>query len=875
MNMKKSLIVTSLIGLFLAFLIFFVPQISVQAATTTTTPTETTASPPGNTTTAATTTTPTTSTSKTTSSTNQTTQPTTTSATPRALTITGLGAEDATLTDVNGNPVTASDNLYTWLNYKVNYNWSIPDGVQINAGDTTQFTLPEGVVANGNLSFPIYNSSNVEIGTATIKNGETVGTLTFNNVLSNTNANRKGTLTLVSKGTNTGNGTEGENWMFNKLGWVAGFDANNVPNELTWNIAFNPNEHNLSGVTITDTLGPNQEYIPGSLSAIGGSYGPGGFVSNGQQLNPTVTTDGNKVIITFPGNVTTAVDIYYRVKVTNTNASGSTTWTNNATMASSEGTNDISASTSWGGSGTGNGDQQVGTVSLQKSDATTGKALNGAEYQLADGTGYVIISNAETDENGQINIKNLPYGSYTLTEVKAPDGYLLNQNPIEFTIPDKDGNVDLKVSQTDKAIPGSVILTKSNAATKDPIAGATFELLDSTGKVIQSGLVTDSTGKLAIDDLPVGDYSLVETAAAPGYELDATPLNFTISLNQTTPLALEKFNTALDTTPDTGNAVLTKVDASDTNTVLPGAVYDLVDSTGAILQTGLTTDANGKITVSDLPTGTYSFVETKAPEGYQSSLQPISFTISKGETTQVEAKDTLIESDIPVPPVEPENPGTTPGTTPPTTNPENPSQPESPGTTEPPVTNPESPSQPESPGTNEPSVTNPESPSQPENPGTTEPPVTTNPESPSQPESPGTNEPSVTSPESPSQPESPGTNEPSVTSPESPSQPESPSATEPVYPEIPGTENAEEAPSSSTPYPETPGTPSNTTSPSLKPSVSTSGTSNSTIPISGQSSYEKGTFPQTGNENGLFMMISGLFIALFVLLKYWIKRLSY
>ena len=817
MNMKKSLIVTSLIGLFLAFLIFFIPQISVQAATTTTTPTETTASPPGNTTTAATTTTPTTSTSKTTSSTNQTTQPTTTSATPRALTITGLGAEDATLTDVNGNPVTASDNLYTWLNYKVNYNWSIPDGVQINAGDTTQFTLPEGVVANGNLSFPIYNSSNVEIGTATIKNGETVGTLTFNNVLSNTNANRKGTLTLVSKGTNTGNGTEGENWMFNKLGWVAGFDANNVPNELTWNIAFNPNEHNLSGVTITDTLGPNQEYIPGSLSAIGGSYGPGGFVSNGQQLNPTVTTDGNKVIITFPGNVTTAVDIYYRVKVTNTNASGSTTWTNNATMASSEGTNDISASTSWGGSGTGNGDQQVGTVSLQKSDATTGKALNGAEYQLADGTGYVIISNAETDENGQINIKNLPYGSYTLTEVKAPDGYLLNQNPIEFTIPDKDGNVDLKVSQTDKAIPGSVILTKSNAATKDPIAGATFELLDSTGKVIQSGLVTDSTGKLAIDDLPVGDYSLVETAAAPGYELDATPLNFTISLNQTTPLALEKFNTALDTTPDTGNAVLTKVDASDTNTVLPGAVYDLVDSTGAILQTGLTTDANGKITVSDLPTGTYSFVETKAPEGYQSSLQPISFTISKGETTQVEAKDTLIESDIPVTPVEPENPGTTPGTTPPTTNPENPSQPGNPGTTESPVTN----------------------------------------------------------PENPSQPESPGTNEPSVTSPESPSQPESPSATEPVYPEIPGTENAEEAPSSSTPYPETPGTPSNTTSPSLKPSVSTSGTSNSTIPISGQSSYEKGTFPQTGNENGLFMMISGLFIALFVLLKYWIKRLSF
>ncbi|WP_278552366.1 MSCRAMM family protein [Companilactobacillus farciminis] len=817
MKMKKSLIAASLIGLFLAFLIFFVPQISVQAATTTTTPTETTTSPPGST--ATTTTAPTTSTTSQTTSTSPT-------ITPKALTITGLGAEDATLTDINGNPVTPSDNLYTWLNYKVNYNWSIPDGVQINTGDTTQFTLPEGVVANADLSFPIYNSSNVEIGTATIKNGETVGTLTFNDVLSNTNANRKGTLTLVAKGTNTSNNTEGEDWMFNKLGWVSGFDANNVPNELTWNIAFNPNEHNLSGVVITDTLGPNQEYIPGSLSAIGGSYGTGGFVSNGQQLNPTVTTDGNKVIISFPENVTTAVDIYYRVKVTGTNADGSTTWTNNATMASSEGSYNISASTSWGGFGTGNGDENVGSISLQKTDSATGKALSGAEYQLANGTGYVIISNAETDENGQINIKNLPYGSYTMTEVKAPDGYLINSSPIEFTIPDADGNTDLKVSQADKSIPGSVILTKADAETKNPIAGATFELLDSTGKVIQSGLVTDSSGKLAIDDLPVGDYSLVETAAAPGYELDATPLNFTIALNQTTPLALEKFNTALDTTPETGSVVLTKVDSSDISKVLPGAVYDLVDSTGAILQTGLTTDSNGQITVPDLPTGTYSFVETKAPEGYQSSLQPISFTISKGETTQVEAKDTLIEEDIPVVPGEPEKPGTT---TPPTTSPENPS------TTEPPVTNPESPSQPENPGTTEPPVINPESPEEPETPSTTE---------------------------------------PSVTSPESPSQPEAPSNAEPVYPEIPGTQGVEEAPSSSTPYPVIPGTSSNM-SPSLKPSVPTSGTSTSTIPTSGQSSYEKGTFPQTGNENGLFMMISGLFIALFLLLKYWIKKLSY
>jgi len=274
---NSTLIVISILGLFFALLLLLSPNVQTAQAATTSPPAATTTSPP-----------------KTSTNTDSS------AITPAAeLTANGLGQADATVTDMEGNPIKPDDNLYTWLNFNVHYNWSIPDGVEIKAGDTIPFTLPDGLVTPGDMSFPIYDSNNQEIGTATIKAGESTGTITFNNVLENTNTNRHGTLSLVAKGTNTGDGNEGENWMFNKNGWIAGYDQNQVPNELTWNVAFNPNEHNLKNVVITDTLGPNQEYIPGSLTAIGGSYTSGGFVSNGQQLNPTVTTNGNQVIISF------------------------------------------------------------------------------------------------------------------------------------------------------------------------------------------------------------------------------------------------------------------------------------------------------------------------------------------------------------------------------------------------------------------------------------------------------------------------------------------------------------------------------------------------------------------------------------------------
>ncbi|WP_141029789.1 SpaA isopeptide-forming pilin-related protein, partial [Listeria monocytogenes] len=82
------------------------------------------------------------------------------------------------------------------------------------------------------------------------------------------------------------------------------------------------------------------------------------------------------------------------------------------------------------------------------------------------------------------------------------------------------------------------------------------------------------------------------------------------------------------------------------------ATFELQDKEGNTLQTGLTTDENGVLNVTDLVPGTYQFVETKAPIGYELDTTPVVFEIIAGETDQpvkVTKENTLVPP-TPVPP---------------------------------------------------------------------------------------------------------------------------------------------------------------------------------------------------------------------------------
>lgn len=264
-----------------------------------------------------------------------------------AVSVTGLQNSDATVTDTTGKSV--SGDFSGWENYQVNYHWSLATGTPVANGDTATVTLPNGLTADSTLNLPLKDQTGQTIGTFTIQGGAATGTITFNGQ-STTDSTLAGTLAVYSRGTSKVMDTQ-NNWTINKIGWIANSAADGQPTLLTWNVAFNAASKPLGDVTITDDLGSNQTYVPGSVIATEGAYdSTGAFVGNGQQITPVVTKNGNQLTFLFQ-NVDTAVNMTYNATPTVTGTGQ--VWSN--TSAISDGaTGYVSAQVAWGGTGSAN-----------------------------------------------------------------------------------------------------------------------------------------------------------------------------------------------------------------------------------------------------------------------------------------------------------------------------------------------------------------------------------------------------------------------------------------------------------------------------------------------------------------------------------------
>src|SRR5690625_3285318 len=174
----------------------------------------------------------------------------------------------------------------------------------------------------------------------------------------------------------------------------------------------------------------------------------------------------------------------------------------------------------------------------------------------------------------------------------------------------------------------------------ETLEGAVFELQDEDGNTLQKDLTTDSDGIIVVEDLFYGSYQFVETAAPEGYDLDQTPLKFEITGAQ------EKVEITFENPLSTGSVELLKV--NENGDTLEGAVFELQDEDGNTLRENLTTNSNGKLFVDNLKPGTYQFVETAAPFGYQLDDTPIKFEIefNQQETLEVKVKNEYITASV-------------------------------------------------------------------------------------------------------------------------------------------------------------------------------------------------------------------------------------
>lgn len=171
-----------------------------------------------------------------------------------------------------------------------------------------------------------------------------------------------------------------------------------------------------------------------------------------------------------------------------------------------------------------------GSLTINKVDADTGKALAGVTYRLYGSAGKKV-ADAITGADGKAVFKDLPQGKYSYQEISAPSGYVVDGKKYTVTITATALNITQK--RTNALAKGSITVRKVDA-TGAPLAGAELLLETSAdGKTwTEVGkLTTDNTGSAKWSDLKIGvQYRITEVKAPARYTLLTEPL-FTGTLN--------------------------------------------------------------------------------------------------------------------------------------------------------------------------------------------------------------------------------------------------------------------------------------------------------------------------------------------------------
>lgn len=150
-------------------------------------------------------------------------------------------------------------------------------------------------------------------------------------------------------------------------------------------------------------------------------------------------------------------------------------------------------------------------TTISKTDIAEGNELPGATLQVIDANGTMIEEWVSGKEPHEIALEE---GSYTLHEEIAPEGYLVASD-VEFEV--VSGQVAQKVTMQDDYT--KLDVSKTDAATGKPLAGASMQIIDESGAVVAEWTSTEEAHR--IEKLAPGSYTLHEASAPEGYELAA------------------------------------------------------------------------------------------------------------------------------------------------------------------------------------------------------------------------------------------------------------------------------------------------------------------------------------------------------------------
>ena len=280
-------------------------------------------------------------------------------------------------------------------------------------------------------------------------------------------------------------------------------------------------------------------------------------------------------------------------------------------------------------------------VEVLKKEKNSDKVLSGAIFGLyaaddiVSSKGKVLLAKdtlielKTTDEEGKIQfVADLPVDSrYYIKELAAPDGYVTDQEPQEFTFEYQGSGTSVaEYAFTFEDEQTTVELSKADLTDKKELPGASLKVTDEDGNTVDEWVSKEEAH--IIKGLIVGKkYKMTETKPADGY-VTAESIEFTVENTK----EVQKHQMLDDVT----KVEISKKDITDSSEV-PGAKLIILDKDGKKVESWTSTDKPHM--VEKLPVGEYTLREEQAPDGYLIA-EDVKFTVKDtGKVQKVKMKD--------------------------------------------------------------------------------------------------------------------------------------------------------------------------------------------------------------------------------------------
>ena len=280
-------------------------------------------------------------------------------------------------------------------------------------------------------------------------------------------------------------------------------------------------------------------------------------------------------------------------------------------------------------------------VEVLKKEKDSNKVLSGAIFGLyaaddiVSSKGKVLLAKdtlielKTTDEDGKIQfVADLPVDSrYYIKELAAPDGYVTDQEPQEFTFEYQGSGTSVaEYAFTFEDEQTTVELSKADLTDKKELPGASLKVTDENGNTVDEWVSKEEAH--IIKGLIVGKkYKMTETKPADGY-VTAESIEFTVENTK----EVQKHQMLDDVT----KVEISKKDIMDSSEV-PGAKLIILDKDGKKVESWTSTDKPHM--VEKLPVGEYTLREEQAPDGYLIA-EDVKFTVKDtGKVQKVKMKD--------------------------------------------------------------------------------------------------------------------------------------------------------------------------------------------------------------------------------------------